>query len=308
MIDHLDGLLRALFVREVAGITSPSQVRFQPPDDEWRAAVANLQVDGQPANALNVYLVDLRENRDLRSNERHRSVVDGVVIDEPAPARVDCHYLVTAWSPAAVTEQVEPALDEHALLYRTLAVLSNAAPLNPSRILPPGSAALDAVPAAIREANLPTTVVPVEGFGRFAEFWGTMGPGHRWRPALQLIVTLPVALQPEEVGPVVTATLLTLDGEGEPGPGGPRPRRIQIGGAVRDASDRPVPGALVSLETEGGERFLTATADALGRFDLGPLRPARYRLRVRAAGIGETSTEIQVPAPDGSYDVRFPSS
>jgi hypothetical protein len=68
----------------------PEPVRFQPPDDDWRTAVTNLQVNGQPANALNVYLVDLRENRELRSNERRRSVTNGIVSDEPAPTRIDC--------------------------------------------------------------------------------------------------------------------------------------------------------------------------------------------------------------------------
>ena len=66
MIDHLDNLLRQLFISEIDEITSEAQVRFQPPDEEWRTFVANLTVAGRPANALNVYLVDLRENRKLR--------------------------------------------------------------------------------------------------------------------------------------------------------------------------------------------------------------------------------------------------
>ena len=72
MIDYLDNILRDLLLGRVIGITDESQVRFQPPDDDWRTYVANLTVGGEPANALNVYLLELRENRRLRSNEQQK--------------------------------------------------------------------------------------------------------------------------------------------------------------------------------------------------------------------------------------------
>src|SRR5881275_1889471 len=103
VIELLDNLLRHLFLEQVAGVTGEAQVRFQPPDQHWRTYVSNLTLGVQPANALNVYLVDLRENIKLRSNERVRSIENGIASDEPAPRRVDCHYLITAWSPAMVS-------------------------------------------------------------------------------------------------------------------------------------------------------------------------------------------------------------
>ena len=72
MIDQLDILLRKLITSTVAGFASDDQVRFQPPDDDWRTYVKTLSIAGQPANALNFYLVDLRENRKLRSNDSRR--------------------------------------------------------------------------------------------------------------------------------------------------------------------------------------------------------------------------------------------
>jgi hypothetical protein len=63
MIDHLDNLLRHLFLAQIANITSEHQVGFQPSDEEWRTHVTNIQRD-----ALNLYLLDLGENRKLRSN------------------------------------------------------------------------------------------------------------------------------------------------------------------------------------------------------------------------------------------------
>jgi hypothetical protein len=78
----------------VTNIASEDQVRFQPSDQEWRTVVSNLGV----RNALNVYLFEMREKRKLRTNERMREIESGVVTDTRAPRRVDCHYLITAWS------------------------------------------------------------------------------------------------------------------------------------------------------------------------------------------------------------------
>jgi hypothetical protein len=229
VIDLLDNLLRSLLLEQIAELTNEAQVRFQPPDADWRTFVANLTVDSQPANALNIYLVDLRENRKLRSNERVRSVVDGIVSEEPAPARLDCHYLISAWSPATVSPAVEPTLDEHALLYQAAAVLVRNGPFNPSRVYPAGSAALNAWPEPFRDAELPAMVLPVEGFNKLAEFWSGMGQGALWKPVLYLIVTLPIALVMEVSGPMVTTRITEYRFANRPETG---EVLIEIGGQV----------------------------------------------------------------------------
>ena len=312
VIRVLDNLLRELFMTRVTGLrpvppgpVTDDQVRFQPPDETWRTDVGNLQ-----RNALNVYLVELRENPTLRSNERLRSITNGVAAEEPAPARVDCHYLISAWSPAAVSPAVEPALDEHSLLYETAATLVRHAPLNPSRIYPPGAAALAAVPEPIRDADLPTRVAPADGFAKLAEFWGTMGATHRWKPVVHLVVTLPVALPLEIVGPLVTTRVTEYRRGDRPGTA---EVSIQIAGRVLNATGvpaggmpPPVAGAWVRLETPAGVPLQTTETNSAGRFTFLGLRADRYRLRARATGLGERTREIDVPASTGEYDLRFP--
>ncbi|MFQ6029015.1 MAG: Pvc16 family protein [Dehalococcoidia bacterium] len=309
MIDHLDNLLRHLFMTQIAGLTDETRVRFQPPDEAWRTEVTNLQ-----QTALNIYLADLRENRKLRSNERVRSIENSIVSEEPAPARVDCHYLITAWSPAIVTPTIEPTLDEHILLYQVLATLMNNMPLNPSRIYPPDSPLLDpdnpnAVSGLIREADLPTQLVPVEGFSKLAEFWGTMGVTHRWKPTVYLVVTLPVALQKEIAGPMVTTRIIEYRLSGKPGTA---EAWIQIGGYVLDMTDLQddgspieVVGAWVRLEAPIGTPLRTTTTDTDGRFTFAGLQEDNYTLRVRAQGFAEATRNIQVPSPTGNYDVEL---
>lgn len=80
MLNLLDNLLRKILMDNVSGLrevrpnqpplpVTEDQVRFEPPDRQWRTSLGTLR-----RNALNVYLLDLHENRKLRSNERVRSV------------------------------------------------------------------------------------------------------------------------------------------------------------------------------------------------------------------------------------------
>ncbi|GJG89712.1 hypothetical protein tb265_48930 [Gemmatimonadetes bacterium T265] len=301
MLRLLDVMLRDLLVGELAALTSDQQVRFQPPDSTLRTDVANLN-----APALDVYLVDLRENRHLRSNERTRTVTGGVSFAERVPDHVDCHYLISAWSPAQPAPGVEPTLDEHALLYETTAALMHAAPLNPARVYAANPGALAAWPARFRDEDLPTRVAPPDGFAKLAEFWSGMGSDMRWKPVVYLVVTLPVAALRDVEGPVVTTRFADYRVRDVPATA---EVLLQIGGALFDASggaDAPVAGAWVAIETLAGVTVRRATTDALGRFTFERLRPGPYRLRASAVGLGTLARVVDVPSATGEYELRFP--
>ncbi len=319
MINVLDALLRDFFIAGIEQIRDESQVGFDPPDQAWRTFVGSLSVGGSPANALNIYLVDLVENRKLRNNARARGVSDGVmagsvfsgeppppgwVVDEPCPSRLDCHYLVSAWSPSLATPATAPTLDEHALLYEAMAALERGAPIAASRIYPPGSAVLAAVPALIREEELPTDVAH-ESFAKLAEFWGTMGTNFRWKPAIHVVVTLPVQREATTSGPMVTTRITEYRVSGRPESA---ETWIQVGGHVLDATaapSRPIENAWVRIE-RAGERPQTARTNALGRFTFGQLRRGEYTLSARATGFaGSPARTLDVPSPSGEYDLEF---
>ena len=304
MLNVIDALVRDLLLRHITQLSDESQVGFQPPDDAWRTFVSTLSVGGNPANALNVYLVDVVENRKLRSNERVRSVVNGSVSEEPLPARVDCHYLVSAWSPATATPQITPTLDEHVLLYEALAAFMQNEPINASRIYPPGSAALLAVPELIRDADLPTEIAH-EGFTKLPEFWGTMGPNNRWKPVIHLVVTVPVQLLVEFAGPMVTTRITEYRISGV---ATSADIVIQIGGHVRDATQAPaapLAGAWVQIQTPAGEPIESLQTNGLGRFTFGGLTRGQYRLETRAGAFAPLQRLIDVPSASGEYDLEF---
>jgi Pvc16 N-terminal domain len=182
MINFLNETLRQLFVTRMSDdLADPSQVSFDFPDDDFRN-----QVKTQGKNALNVCLVDLRENRTLASpaEAAGASSVSGGVLPQ---RRVDCHYLISAWSPA--TRSVEPAMDEHELLYKAMSILMDTEPLAPRRVYN-GKAIPKHFPATFRNAEFPVVLLPVERFPKIAEFWSASKAAH-WKPTLHLVVTLP---------------------------------------------------------------------------------------------------------------------
>ncbi len=302
MIDQLDIVLRKLITSTIAGFASDDQIRFQPPDDDWRTYVKTLAVGGQPANALNLYLVDLRENRKLRSNEKLRTAQNGDVTETVVPRRLDCHYLISAWSPADVTPALEPTLDEHAALYLVAAELARHDPIVPAAIYAPGPVPAT-FPPAFAEAEMPIAVVPPEGFIKLAEFWGTMGEKHRWRPVIYLIVTLPILTPGQAVGSMVTTSITEMLTTGVPASG---ETQIQIGGTVRDAQapPQPVARAWVELLTMAGVRLQLASTDADGRFTFIRVAPGPYQLRASRVGLGVVNRNVTVPSPSGEYDLQ----
>jgi hypothetical protein len=295
-------MMRQLFTTRVPGIVTDPQVQFQPPDQDWRKEVINLN-----DLALNVYLIEMKENRRLRTNERVRDVQAGVATDQPAPRRVDCHYLITAWSPVTPSLMVEPTVDEHKLLYAATNALMDNDPLEPRKVYFPAPLPLG-FPASIADAQLPVVVLPQEGFPKYAEFWGTMqgAANHPWKPAVYLIVTLPVQLEKQVAGPLVTTRITEYL---QSGTAQTVEVWVEIGGTVLDAKvppEFPVPGAWVSLEEVAGTRLATTITDELGRFVFNKIRPGNYLLRWRAGARPEPLPRaIAVPSPTGEYDLRF---
>jgi len=294
MLDDVDVTLRQLLLTTVPGITNPAQVRFQPPDEDWRTYVKTLFIAGNPVNALNVYLIDLRENRRLRSNERTTTIGSWDATQTAAPRRVDCHYLLSAWSPTDVTPATEPALDEHALLYQAALTLSRHDPIVPDDIFAPGPP-----PPLLAGEVLPLTLLPVEGYLKLAEFWGTMGDKHRLKPCVYFVVTVPLVTLPSPAGPIVTT--LMADGRQRDIPSSSAVFGV-IGGVVLEKlTGKPVPDATVEVLSTLGVRLALTTADEAGRFRLGFARPGTYNLRAWSASLGPATLTIVIPSPTGDY-------
>ncbi len=306
MIDPLDDMLRDLIQSRVATLAGPTQVGFSPPNADWKAAVIAAGEE-----RLNLYLYDLRENTGLRSNEI-TAFRTGQSIRQNLPSpRLDCTYLVTAWSPVAVSPLLDPTREEHALLYRVLAVLMHAQPIEASVVysrLNPLGHTLAGVPSPLREQPLPSTVLLPGAVKEPTEFWTTMKVDSR--PAVRLTVTIPVILDEPEVDyPAVTTLTSRYE---QIGTFGGTDVLVAIGGRVLKTTDlAPISGAWVQLTGVAPPPItavrLRGITDSDGRFIFSRLPAGSYQLRAAAAGLGDqTFPPFDVPLATGTYDVHLP--
>jgi hypothetical protein len=307
MIDPLNEILHDLIQSRVPRLAGPTQVGFVPPNEDWQQEVISTSEE-----RLNLYLYDLRENLKLRSNARTREPENGWYVERQSPPRLDCHYLITGWSPVTQMPAIEPTRDEHVLLYEVLEVLMRHRPLIPAEVYKPGVVVPSgntpsSVPAPLFHEELPLEVALPDGLHNLGDFWSTMKVV--WRPALQLTVTIPVLLlQPDLEAPMVTTVI-----------GDYRERDafetsevwVSIGGHVLAGTQpQAVQGAWVQIlgltpaEVQVVNRRMVTRAD--GRFLFARLRPGRYRLRAVAPGLGDLPRDVDLPSETGEYDLRFP--
>jgi hypothetical protein len=292
MINQVDEMLRHLLASRLNDPPPQWQidVEVRPPNDEWRAYVNSL---ARPA--LNIYMVEVREDRDQRTTAANTHTA-------PEPFRVDCHYLLSAWIPTSDPNFATPTVVEDWLLSETLLILADEAPINATRIYN-GSLPTSIEPILI-DNDLRTEVAPAEGYSNLADFWTGVGLGNVWRAAAHLIITVPLLRTSQPVGPLVTNLTTTYRPDADPYASGPFDPFVHIGGRVLNSADAPVIDAWVQLEPALDSPPLRATrTDQVGRFRMYDLADGDYWLRASAAAYPETVVPITVPSPSGGYEL-----
>ncbi len=162
----------------------PVSVSFLTPDESFPPQSLLLP-------AVNLFLFELAENRELRSFEPQlERQDDGSVIKRYAPARVDCHYLVTVCARDGVQN---PELYEHRLLGAVLQVLLR------YRRLP-----TEVLQGSLKDQEPPVRALTLQPPGRQHGFEMWHALKGKPRAALHYVLTLSVDVRsPEELGNVV---------------------------------------------------------------------------------------------------------
>lgn len=177
------------FLRAVVPLAKDAvDVSFDAPDRDLRAKVGTRPM-------VDIYLWDVRRN--LAERDAGLELVqgeDGALVRRAPLPRVDCRYLITAW-----TTDVQ---DEHSLLGDVLVAL-----LRHPQIEPPH---LRGAYSTIRP--LPTLEVAMRESEGSADFWSALGG--QLKPGLDVVVTATLdAARPEAAGPPTEAfELTTTDG------------------------------------------------------------------------------------------------
>ncbi|BAZ70713.1 MAG: DUF4255 domain-containing protein [Pelatocladus maniniholoensis HA4357-MV3] len=185
MIDDLDLTLEELLKRSLPpDLVRQVSISFATPDPQFPPSSVTLP-------AINLFLYDVRENRELRNNEwlvERQS--NGNAIKKPPLVRVDCSYLITAW-----TSQTSPTpiRDEHRLLGEVIKVLLRY-PTLPSEVLQGN--------LVEQELPLPTMSLQATQLQSIGEFWQALGG--KPKAVLNYTVTMSVVAQEPLTTPLAT--------------------------------------------------------------------------------------------------------
>jgi hypothetical protein len=178
----------AVHVPELLAATT----NFATPDKDFASTLV--------VETVNLFLHDVKENRELRDPVPVEKQLGTVVRRHRAPIRVDCTYMVTTWSKAAGDQRIR---NEHRLLGQALNWLTRF-PVLPADILQGELALMNVDDPTIRRFPLPPTMVaqfdPDKDSG---EFWTALGIPPR--PAISLVVTVAMDLGAPFEEPAVTS-------------------------------------------------------------------------------------------------------
>jgi hypothetical protein len=233
---------------------------------------------------VNLFLFEVRENLELRSNESVTRRVGGQSFVEPPAYRANCLYLVTAW-PVGITDLPK---QEHQLLAQVLQLIAGAPVIPPAFLTPQ---------LQLQEPTLPMMVVQSDGARNPADFWAAIGN----RIKASFVVSVTVSLQVFDTAQYPSVITSGIRLKSVPGGADLDPPFFRIGGTVLDAASAPVVNAGVRV-VERGRSTLT---DAEGRFSLSAIPGGNFTLRVTAGAVTQDRA-IVVPAPAlGGYDVQL---
>lgn len=185
MIDDLDRTVEELLKRELSpALVGQVAISFSAPDSDFPPSSVTLP-------AVDLFLYDVRENLELRNAgwilDRRE---DGSATKRRAPTRVDCSYLITAWSSESSTSR---PLDEHRLLSEVMKVLLRH-PTIPEVLLQGNLRG--------QEPPLPSSTLQPGRLQSVAEFWQALGG--KPKAALNYTVTIGIVSdQPLETESVV---------------------------------------------------------------------------------------------------------
>jgi hypothetical protein len=253
MLNDLDETLRALLFQDLPRVTERIgqdgfDVLFDVPNREFRSRLTRP--------TISLFLYNIQENRDLRGRTWGVSRRTGAVETRRPPVRLDCSYMVTAWS-----NEVE---DEHRLLTGAARVLFRN-PVLPESILQ--GALADGI-------EITTEVAQPENFKDVVDIWSVLD--NDLHPSVRVTVTIPLEVDVSyDAPPVLDRSRIPEMGPPQWHAIGTSPLRV-VGVLQRDG--RPVSGALIRAD------YSSTTTDDEGAFALDRVAPGPQLVFVQYEG------------------------
>ena len=292
MIKDLDLTLEKLIQQEATTGTElhgvahgdPNKISFSVPDQSWRDNISGPN--------LNIYLYDIRENRQLRTNEpiMKTGSISGTEKMVKPPVRIDCSYMISAWNTVADSGNEDTEMQEHRLLSQTLQVLLRN-PLIPEDYLLGLLINLD---EELELPDLPMISAQKNTLSNPVEFWNALGTPYR--PSINCVVTVSMDVNHVITDNIYTVTESDIDF---------KESEKMIQGTIVDSVDQStgISWAQVMIP----ELNKSTTADINGNFALKDILHSErgYEFFITAEGYIETKPTIVIPEPSGDYTITM---
>lgn len=182
MIHDLDETLKELLTQKGREEGLPNiDIKFDTPDKDWAQASKGTSV-------INLFLYDIRENLQLRSNERYLSRNGMAGSEDFAPTRIDFTYLISVWASEGEADRVKK---EHETLGQVLTTLLRY-PILPQEVLQGAIRSQSQIPGA----QLPRAwIAQPEDTPKTWEFWGS----NEWRLKAGISYRVTLYIQPRPI-------------------------------------------------------------------------------------------------------------
>jgi uncharacterized protein DUF4255/carboxypeptidase family protein len=236
-------------------------------------------------DTINLFLYDVRENADLRSNEQIVEKKNGQAIVHPAPMRVSCCYLVTAWVPGQSSEA--SVLREQLMLSQALRALARF-PIIPESLVS-GTGLADQDPL------LPMITAQADNSKSSSEFWASVG--NKIRASINVNVTISIPALDDQDEFLVKNKFTSV----VPGQGPDQDNVLAIGGRVLSGPGSGIEAALVDVTDAG----LSTTTDSDGRFSFSRVPAGTHTFRVVAVGFVPETQTVVVPGRPEDYEITL---
>ena len=267
MIKNIDDVLQLYLFYELGEPDSSKlDFSFEVPTKDW-----SLSID---QDYINIYLLDIDENRQLRKNEWQREYEANAVKSSKPPAMLDLYYLIMAF------DKDKDTASEHELMSRLMRALYRFSSVDKEGygLTPELQKLLEVITIEIYPKSYLDDRLGLQ-------LWSAIDQNAR--PLILLKVTAPLELGIERSGPPVK----TKDISYEP----LKERLYAISGRVifEDGGvQMPIPSASVTLK-KGSQTLQSVKTDAMGRFALMRIVPESLVLEASADGYKTLSLSLE---------------
>jgi hypothetical protein len=226
------------------------------------------------SDTVNLFLYDIREHTELRSNERNITRVNGLSSISQAPLRFACSYLVTVRCTGGSPGESE--LKEQRILAQALSILSGMS------YIAKGTRA-----GELNNVDIPIPLMTAQPnlASHPTDFWNALGI--KLRPAFVVTAVIP----PFDTSQAKQSfNVRTAEYKVEPLGTKTEEKVFIIGGYVRDHLNTPIRNATISIDG----RIIEEKTDLDGRFSIPSVTEGSHRIR---ADLGNQSVELDITVP-----------